>query len=98
MVPIPAREDVEPVALVHLRQQVPSMQRRLPHLVRSLAHLRLQNVSMTGVDSGGLQETPGNSMDGGKRLGVKHLEEKSRTISRLEKVGGSGSSPVAPAN
>ena len=51
------------------------------------ARARLQNVSKTGVDSGGLEGTPGDKIDGAKRRAFNQLQQKSRAISLLEKVG-----------
>ncbi len=43
----------------------------------------LQNVSMTGVDSRGQEGTPGDSIDGEKRRGIKTLRRKSCAINQL---------------
>ena len=62
---------------------------------RGQHYSRLQNVSTTGVDSRGQEGTPGDSIDGGKRRGIKVLERKSCAISLLVDRHGSGSTPAA---
>jgi hypothetical protein len=61
-------------------------------------HSRLQNISTTGVDSRGQEGTPGDSIDGEKRLGIEILREKSCAISQLVDRPGSGSIPAASTN
>lgn len=56
---------------------------------------RLQGVSTAGLDTGGLQGTPGDSIDGPKRRGIKALRRKSCTISLLVDSLGSGSTGAA---
>jgi hypothetical protein len=56
---------------------------------------RLQDISTTGVDSRGLEGTPGDSIDGEKRLGIEVLQQKSCAINRLVDLPGSGSIPAA---
>ena len=56
---------------------------------------RLQNVSKTGEDSRGYRRTPGDSIDGEKRRGIKVLRRKSCAINRLVDRPGSSSTPAA---
>jgi len=56
---------------------------------------RLQNISTTGVDSGGREGTPGDSIRGRRQRVVRQLERKSCAISRLVDCGQSGSIPAA---
>ena len=61
----------------------------------SQAYARLQNISTTGVDSRGLEGTPGDSIRGGRQRVFRPLERKSCAISRLVDRPGSGSIPAA---
>ena len=59
---------------------------------------RLQNVSKTAVDSGGLRSTRENSIRLSNCFGITRLDQKSRAISKLKKRVIAGSSPVDSAN
>jgi phytoene dehydrogenase-like protein len=48
---------------------------------------RLQDLSTTRVDSGGLEGTPGDSVDDEKRLEIAVLRQKSCAISQLVNCG-----------
>ena len=59
---------------------------------------RLQSASTTGVDSRGREGTPGDSIDGEKRRGIRVMRRKSRAVSRFIDGYGSGLTPAASPN
>jgi hypothetical protein len=82
------------------RSQVQRFERMLRHAQRRQQHRRtdahrLQDISTTGVDSRRREGTPGDSIDGAKRLEIDVLRRKSCAISQLVDRPGSGSIPAA---